>query len=102
MVKNRKIKRISFAALWLSARNMDLESMPVSPKLAGRRFWQNRHTQKLKNYENMGCLARRHEGTKVKPVNGEKQKDKKDFLCGLVREKGNVSHGDTKARRENR
>ena len=80
----------------------DLESMPVSPKLAGRRFWQNRHTQKLKNYENMGCLARRHEGTKVKPVNGEKQKDKKDFLCGLVREKGNVSHGDTKARRENR
>ncbi len=54
--------------------------MPVSPKLATRRFWQNRHTQR-KHGE---CLARRHKGTEVKPVTGEKQKDKKDFLCGFV------------------
>jgi len=30
------------------------------------------------------CLARKHKGTEVKPVSGEKQKDKNDFLCGFV------------------
>jgi len=69
--------------LWRCARNKDAESMPVSPKLAGKAVLA-KPPYSTKTWK---CLARRHKGTEGKPVNGEKQKDKKDFLCGLVREK---------------
>ena len=54
--------------------------MPVSPKLASKAVL----AKPPYSTKTWGCLAQRHKGTEVKPVNGEKQKDKKDFLCGFV------------------
>ena len=60
-------------ALWLSARKKDLKSMPVSPKLASKAVL----AKPPYSTKTWGCLARRHKGTEVKPVTGEKQKNKR-------------------------